>query len=303
MFKQVQVLHRFKFAVVTGECSPPVEICCSKIDSMRCESIVATAIYKEINVQSSSACPGMEAAAKAVKATAAVTQRPSSIAVTESQDEREARWETARKKYAALSPDVMVARNKARRERQGGPPLYKRPLTCCLHSSSRNARRCWFSRRLRLTNFSIPSFFAADQGKVLSIQIQFVQPGRRAILDESGDTIWRRKLEDFETECGLSEVCQIRFTHWQSVSTGHAHLLESHAQRYMIQLTSYDPDGVIYQFYSVAAVSTKGISVLSVGNIIHGAPRVPRCGLRTRDSCPRSVLGNHAPTRCSGSTP
>ena len=48
---------------------------------------------------------------------------------TESQDEREARWETARKKYAALSPDVMVARNKARRERQGGPP----PVQAVIH--------------------------------------------------------------------------------------------------------------------------------------------------------------------------
>jgi len=42
----------------------------------------------------------------------------------------------------------------------------------------------------------------------------------------------------------------------------------------MIHLASYDPDGVIGQFYSAAAVSTKGMSVLSVGNIIRGAPRV-----------------------------
>ena len=42
----------------------------------------------------------------------------------------------------------------------------------------------------------------------------------------------------------------------------------------MIHLPSSDPDGVIGQFYSAAAASTKGMSVLSVDNIIRGAPRV-----------------------------
>jgi len=42
----------------------------------------------------------------------------------------------------------------------------------------------------------------------------------------------------------------------------------------MIHLPSSDPDGVIGQFYSAAAASAKGMSVLSVDNIIRGAPRV-----------------------------
>ena len=42
----------------------------------------------------------------------------------------------------------------------------------------------------------------------------------------------------------------------------------------MIDLTSRDVEGAIYQFYGAAAASTKGMSVLSVGNIINGAPRV-----------------------------
>jgi len=74
------------------------------------------------------------------------------------------------------------------------------------------------------------SVFAADQGKVLTIQIQFVQSGRWAILEESGGSPWRIKLSDFAHECELLQVCQIRFTHFHSVSADHARLLESHAQ-------------------------------------------------------------------------
>ena len=125
------------------------------------------------------------------------------------------------------------------------------------------------------------SHIAADQSKVISIQIQYAQPGCYEVLKESRGGPWPSKLSDFGKECGLRkvcevlrQVCQVTFTNLHSNSSGHAHLLESHAQRKMIDLTSRDVEGAIYQFYGAAAVSTKGMSVLSVGNIINGAPRV-----------------------------
>ena len=89
-------------------------------------------------------------------------------------------------------------------------------------------------RKLELEKFLVAvkraSVVAADQNKVLTIQIQFVQPGRRTIRAETDGTVWRDKLSDFAQECGLIRGSQIRFTHLHSVSSGHAHLLESHAK-------------------------------------------------------------------------
>jgi len=76
------------------------------------------------------------------------------------------------------------------------------------------------------------SVFAADQGKVLTVQIQYAQPGIVTIQEECGGTYWQRRLSEFAKECGLVQVCQIRFTHIDSVSAVHAHLLES--QQYLL---------------------------------------------------------------------
>ena len=95
------------------------------------------------------------------------------------------------------------------------------------------------------------SVLAADQGKVLSVQIQFSQPGLKEINKECGGTKWRKILADFAQECALSQVCQIRFHLIDSVSAAEAHQLETHAQRYCIELASDDLRGFLCQFYSL----------------------------------------------------
>ena len=75
-----------------------------------------------------------------------------------------------------------------------------------------------------------PSVVAVDQGKVLSVQIQYAQPGLATINAECGVTKWRLKLTQFAEECALFQVCQIRLTNFDSVSVTDAHLLESYAQ-------------------------------------------------------------------------
>ena len=89
------------------------------------------------------------------------------------------------------------------------------------------------------------SVLAADEGKVLSVQIQFAQPDLKEINRECGGTKWRKTLADFAKECALSQVCQIRLVKIDSVSVAEAHLLETHAQRYCIELASDDPRGVL----------------------------------------------------------
>jgi len=108
----------------------------------------------------------------------------------------------------------------------------------------------------------------------MAVQIQFSHAGRRAIAKECRETAWPAKLADFGQECGLREVCHVTFTNLHSMTAPHAHELETHAQRTMIKLTSRDPHGALYQFYCAAAATAKGMSVLKVGLLIDGAPRV-----------------------------
>ena len=125
-----------------------------------------------------------------------------------------------------------------------------------------------------LVAVKVASLELAAQNKVLTVQIQFVQPGHRAVQAETDGTVWRAKLSGYVQECGLIRAFQIRFTHLHSVSADHAHILETHAQKYMIHLTSYDRDGSIGLFFSAAAVSPKGMSVLNIDNMIWATPHV-----------------------------
>ena len=125
-----------------------------------------------------------------------------------------------------------------------------------------------------LVAVKVASLELAAQNKVLTVQIQFVQPGHRAVQAETDGTVWRAKLSGYVQECGLIRAFQIRFTHLHSVSADHVHILETHAQKYMINLTSYDLDGKIGLFFSAAAVSPKGMSVLTVGNMVSVVPHV-----------------------------
>ena len=117
------------------------------------------------------------------------------------------------------------------------------------------------------------SVLAVDQGKVLSVQIQFSQPDLTQINQECGGTKWHIVLTDFAKICALSQVCQIRLTQFDSVSAADAHRLETHAQRYLIELASDDPCGFLCQFYGVTSVSPLGLSVFNNGVILEGSPR------------------------------
>jgi len=118
------------------------------------------------------------------------------------------------------------------------------------------------------------SYIAADQSKVMSIQIQFAKPGIGEIMKETCGSKWSNKLSDFGAEFGLLQVCQCTFTNLHPNSAGHTHLLESHAQRTMIDLTSRDPESTIYQFYNASAAKPGVMSVLKATHLLDGAPRV-----------------------------
>ena len=146
------------------------------------------------------------------------------------------------------------------------------------------------------------SVLAADQGKVLSVQIQFTQPGLAAINRECGGTKWRRVLAEFAKECAVRQICQICSAHLDSVSVADDHLLETHAQQYYIRMASDDPRGLIYQFYSVATVSTLDLSVLNV-DILQDTPRVLVVTLTMLTADLDGTAESHTLTVCSGRPP
>jgi len=93
----------------------------------------------------------------------------------------------------------------------------------------------------------VVSVVAAKQGKVFTVQIQFVKPDLKQINAECDPTDWRLKLRAIAAECALLQVCQIRLTNFDSVSATDAQLLESCTQEFLIRLTSYDPRDCICQ--------------------------------------------------------
>jgi len=110
------------------------------------------------------------------------------------------------------------------------------------------------------------SIMAADQGKILPVQIQYTRTGIKEILRETDNTKFRKKHQDFADEGGLIQLFQIRLTNVDPVSAQDAHKLESYAQRYLINLASYDCGSTLHQNYNASAVN--GMSVLSAGDIL-----------------------------------
>jgi len=183
-------------------------------------------------------------------------------------------------KLSLMSPQENLARLGAQRERYGGD-MCTQAVTHLLNELifgvNPQAEALVEARKVEIENFIDAihgaSVLAADQGKVLSVQIQFAQPGLSAIKQKCGSTKWHRILAAFGKECGVRQVYQIRFFMLDSVSAAEAHLLETHAQQCCIGMASDDPNGTICQFYSAASVSALGLSVLSVGAILEGSPR------------------------------
>ena len=176
---------------------------------------------------------------------------------------------------AARSPEEHEAELTARREQRGGA-LSVQSATHLLVAKLYPLDDSILGQQNEkfLDDVQVASQELASQNKVRTAQIQFVQPGIAEVLNETDNTVWRAQLSAWSQECGVTRRSQIRFTHVHSVSANHAHVLETHAQKYMINLTSYDLDGKIGLFFSAAAVSPKGMSVLTVGNMVSVVPHV-----------------------------
>jgi len=184
-------------------------------------------------------------------------------------------------RFSLESPQEKTARNIVQREMYGGDMSTQAAthrLNEVIFGVNPQAKALLVQMKVEIENFIYAVFslsvLATDQGKVLSVQIQFAQPGLTAINQECGGTKWRRILAEFAKECALSQVCQIRFTQFDSVCVPDAHLLETHAQQYCIHIVSDDPRGLLCQFYSAASVSALGLSVFRVGDILEDTPRV-----------------------------
>jgi len=201
---------------------------------------------------------------------------------SESQEEKQARCKVAREKAAAISNKAarMIARNKRKREtlkNATSAQLTTHMLLAVLFKTIAFAAML-AEQKMEIDTFLIAvhhaSTIAADQGKVMAVQIQFARPGRQAIRTECRGGEWPGILSAFGQECGLREVCHVTFTNLRSFSAAHAHQLETHAQRKMINLTSRERDGTINQFYCAGAVSALGLSKLSTRYLVDGIPRV-----------------------------
>jgi len=117
------------------------------------------------------------------------------------------------------------------------------------------------------------SVMAAEVGKVISAQIQFTKTGRIELRKECYQ-VMKKTVKAFEREVAVQKICTVQFFMRHPVSTDKAHQLESYAQQYCIRMASDDSEGTICQFYSAAAVSGRGMSVLNVEGIIGESPRV-----------------------------
>jgi len=201
---------------------------------------------------------------------------------SESQEEKEARCKARNEKEAGSSkkPARMIAENKRKRENHKNATsaqVTTHMLLAVLFKTLAFAAML-AEQKMEVDTFLIAvhhaSTIAADQGKVMAVQIQFARPGRQAIKAECRGTVWPGILSAFGQECGLREVCHVTFTNLRSFSASHAHQLETHAQRTMINLTSRERDGAINQFYCAGAVSAMGMSKLSLRHLVDGIPRV-----------------------------
>jgi len=201
---------------------------------------------------------------------------------SESEEEKKARRKVESGKAAAHAdkPARMIARNKGKREKLKNVNSAQRNthiLLAVLFKTLAFAAML-AEQKMEVDTFLIAvhhaSTIAADQGKVMAVQIQFARPGCQAIETECRGRTWPGTLSAFGQECGLREVCHVTFTNTRSFSAAHAHELETHAQHKMINLTSRERHGTINQFYCAGAVSSKGLSRLSIKHLLDGIPRV-----------------------------
>ena len=131
--------------------------------------------------------------------------------------------------------------------------------------------------------FELDLFFAAlvkaggvlgQQGKIVAVQNQYSQVGKVEILDETDSTTMRNLHKGVVRECAVIPLCRIQLTNKVPVSASHAHKLETHAQRCLMLLTSYDRLSNVIQLYNASALPVDGWSVLKSGLILADGDRV-----------------------------
>ena len=108
----------------------------------------------------------------------------------------------------------------------------------------------------------------------MSVQNQYAQIGSVEILAESDNTKMRKLREGVVRECAVIPLLQIRLTNKDPVSASHAHELETHAQRCLMLMTSYDPHSNVIQLYNASALPVNGWSRLKPGLILTDGDRV-----------------------------
>jgi len=174
------------------------------------------------------------------------------LAGSKRRDEVSKDRERYQKKRSLMTPQDKIARLSALREQYGGDMCTQAAthmLIQLIFGVDPRAEWVMMERMVEIENFIDAMFgasvLAADQGKVLSVQIQFAQPGLSEINRECGGTKWRRILAEFGVECAVRQVCQTRIFMLDSVSSAEAHLLETHAQKCCIGMASDDPNGTI----------------------------------------------------------
>jgi len=113
-----------------------------------------------------------------------------------------------------------------------------------------------------------------QQGKMVAVQAQYAQVGKVEIQHETDKSEMRNMHKGVELECAATPLCRVQLTNKVPVSASHAHELETHAQRCLMLLTSFDPNSNVVQLYNASALPVDGWSVLRTAYILAGGDRV-----------------------------
>jgi len=114
----------------------------------------------------------------------------------------------------------------------------------------------------------------SQQGKFLAVQSQFSMVGAVDIGNETDNRSIRKLHKDIESECAAIPLLRIQLTSLVPRSAAHVHKLETHAQRTLMMMTSYDPDSNVIQCYNASALPADGWSQLKPSLILAGGYKV-----------------------------
>jgi len=110
----------------------------------------------------------------------------------------------------------------------------------------------------------------AQQGKIVSVATVAIAE----IMAETNNCKMRQMRQDVVRECAVIPLLQIRLTNKDPVSASQAHELETHAQRRLMQLTSFDPRSNVIQLYNASALPVDGWSRLKSSLVLTDGDRV-----------------------------